>query len=91
MVDASRRKHEQAVIEQRAQVAVACLRRSARVAAAYLFGSHVEGTADTWSDIDLAVFVEGLETWDLHDRARLGVQVQKEAGDGYAIRITHDA
>jgi len=27
----------------------------------YLFGSHVDGTADQWSDIDVAVFMEGVE------------------------------
>ena len=75
------------LIEERAQAAVACLRRSASVAAAYLFGSHVEGTADRWSDIDLAVFVEGLESWDLHDRARMAVQVQKEAGDDIELHF----
>ena len=79
--------HHDSLIEERAQVAVACLRRTTRVAAAYLFGSHVEGSADHWSDIDLAVFVEGLETWDMHDRARLGVQVQKEAGDDIELHF----
>ncbi len=68
-------------VEQRARAAVASLSRFAPVTAAYLFGSQVEGKADQWSDIDLAVFVEGLEAWDLHERARIAAQVQKEAGD----------
>lgn len=68
-------------VEQRARAAVACLSRFAAVTAAYVFGSQVEGTADHWSDIDLAVFVEGVEAWDLHERARIGARVQKEAGD----------
>jgi predicted nucleotidyltransferase len=68
-------------VEQRARSAVASLSRFAPVTAAYLFGSQVEGKADQWSDIDLAVFIEGLEAWDLHDRARITAQVQKEAGD----------
>jgi predicted nucleotidyltransferase len=75
------------VIEERGRAAVVCLGRFARVAAACLFGSHVEGTADRWSDIDLAVFIEGLESWDLHDRARVAVQVQKEAGDDIELHF----
>ncbi len=75
------------MIEARATEAVIYLRRFASVAAAYLFGSHVEGTADRWSDIDLAVFIEGLESWDLHDRARVAVAVQKEAGDDIELHF----
>ncbi|HUV65686.1 MAG TPA: nucleotidyltransferase domain-containing protein [Sedimentisphaerales bacterium] len=68
-------------VEQQARAAVASLSRFAPVTAAYLFGSQVEGRADQWSDIDLAVFVEGLEAWDLYGRARIAAQVQSEAGD----------
>jgi predicted nucleotidyltransferase len=68
-------------VEQRARLAVTSLSRFAPVVAAYLFGSQVEGRADQWSDIDLAVFVEGLKAWDLCDRARIAAQVQREAGD----------
>jgi predicted nucleotidyltransferase len=74
-------------VEQRAQVAIACLSRFAPVTAAYLFGSQVEGRADQWSDIDLAVFVEGLQAWDLHERARIAAQVQREAGDDVELHF----
>ena len=74
-------------IEQRARAAVACLSRFAVVTAAYLFGSQVEGRADQWSDIDLAVFIEGMETWDLHDRARIAAQVQREVGDDIELHF----
>jgi predicted nucleotidyltransferase len=68
-----------ALIERKAHTALAVVSRLGRVVRAYLFGSQIEGTADRWSDIDLAVFVEGLEAWNLHDRARVSAQVQKEA------------
>jgi predicted nucleotidyltransferase len=74
-------------VEQRARTAVACLSQYAPVAAAYLFGSQVEGKADQWSDIDLAVFVEGAEAWDLTDRARIAARVQKEAGDDIELHF----
>lgn len=74
-------------IEERARAAVVSLSRFAKVAAAYLFGSQVEGRADEWSDIDLAVFVGGLEAWNLHDRARIAAQVQKEAGDDIELHF----
>ena len=75
------------VIEKKAQQALAVLNRNARVVAAYLFGSQVMGNADRWSDIDLAVFAEGIENWDLRDRARAAVQVQKEAVDDVDVHI----
>jgi predicted nucleotidyltransferase len=50
------------MMEQRIKVAVAAVLRFGRVVCSYLFGSQVEGTADRWSDIDLAVFVEGVES-----------------------------
>lgn len=74
-------------VEQRARAAVTSLSRFAHVAAAYLFGSQVEGRADQWSDIDLAVFVEGIEAWDLHERARIAAQVQGEAGDDVELHF----
>jgi predicted nucleotidyltransferase len=74
-------------VEQRALVAVTSLSRFATVKAAYLFGSQIEGRADRWSDIDLAVFIEGLEAWDIHDRARITAQVQREAGDDIELHF----
>ncbi|MGA2935907.1 MAG: nucleotidyltransferase domain-containing protein [Syntrophobacteraceae bacterium] len=69
------------VIEERARRAVSTLGRAAKVRRAYLFGSCIEGTADTYSDIDLAVFIEGLEEWDLAKMAKTSAAVQKEVGD----------
>jgi predicted nucleotidyltransferase len=76
-----------ALIERKAHTALAVVSRLGRVVRAYLFGSQIEGTADRWSDIDLAVFVEGLEAWNLHDRARVSAQVQKEAGDDVEVHF----
>lgn len=45
------------------------LTRLGVVRAAYVFGSHVGGTADAWSDIDVAAFIEGLEHWDIRKHA----------------------
>ena len=70
-----------AVIEERARLAVRALARTAKVRMAFLFGSHIEGTADRYSDIDLGVFVEGLKDWDLRKMARTSAEVQKEVGD----------
>ena len=70
-----------AVIEHRSQYAVEVLSRYTPVAAAYLFGPWVEGSADEWSNIDLAVFLEGIESWDLATRAHTAALVQEKAGD----------
>jgi predicted nucleotidyltransferase len=69
------------VIEQRVVQALRVLGRHMTVCAGYVFGSHVDGTPDAYSDIDLAVFVEGLERWDIFQRADMTALVQGEVGD----------
>ena len=58
-------------IENWALAAVKVLSCLGVVRAAYLFGSHVEGTPDQWSDIDVAVFMEGVERWNIDQRAEV--------------------
>ncbi|MEW6185459.1 MAG: nucleotidyltransferase domain-containing protein [Thermodesulfobacteriota bacterium] len=75
------------VIEGKARKAMEVLNRNIKVAAIYLFGSQVTGKKDKWSDIDLAIFAEGIERWGIRDRARATAQVQKEAGDDIEIHF----
>ena len=67
--------------------ALASVSSFAGINKAYLFGSQADGTADEWSDIDLAVFAEGAEKWDMHKRARMMSRVQKEAGDDIEVHF----
>lgn len=67
-------------IEDRALAAVEVLSSLGVVRAAYLFGSHVEGTPDRWSDIDVAVFMEGVESWDIRRRATAMALVMEKVG-----------
>ncbi len=67
-------------IESRARAAAQALGRQGIVRALYVFGSQVTGQADRWSDIDLAAFMDGVESWDLWRRTRVIVAVQREAG-----------
>ena len=67
-------------ITSRALEAVKTLARLGVVRAAYVFGSQAEGTADEWSDIDLAAFMEGIEHWDIRQRAEAMALVMEEAG-----------
>ncbi len=67
-------------VEQKALTAVRTLGRLGAVRAAYVFGSQVEGGAHRWSDIDLAVFMEGVENWDIQKRARAMALVMEEVG-----------
>jgi predicted nucleotidyltransferase len=69
------------VIEQRVVRVLRVVSRHMKVCAGYVFGSHVDGTPDAYSDIDLAVFVEGLEAWDIFQRADMTALVQEEVGD----------
>ena len=75
------------ISEQRSRSALKALPSHAKVAAAYLFGSQVEGTADKCSDIDLAIFLENAESWDIKDRAHATSIVQKEAGDDFDLHF----
>jgi predicted nucleotidyltransferase len=75
------------VIENRARQALEVLGRSLKIVAVYLFGSRVDGTSDQWSDIDLAVFAEGVERWDLAQRARAIADVQEKAGDDVEVHL----
>ena len=69
-----------AEIKRRALEAANELSRSGTLRAAYVFGSHVTGRADRWSDIDIAAFMEEVDSWDLWRRTDIMVQVQKEVG-----------
>ena len=67
-------------IESRALEAVKVLAALGAVRAAYLFGSHVEGTPDQWSDIDVGVFMEGVEDWDIHQSVEAMALVMEKVG-----------
>jgi len=69
-----------AEIERQAVEAAKALARRGTVIAAYVFGSHVTGRADEWSDIDVAAFMEGIESWDIWQRTQVMAQVQMEIG-----------
>lgn len=67
-------------IARRALAAATALRREGVLRAVYVFGSHVDGRADEWSDIDIAAFMDGVETWDLWRRTDVIIRVQKDVG-----------
>lgn len=67
-------------VESRARAAVKVLSGLSVARAAYVFGSHVEGTPDVWSDIDVAVFMEGVEHWDIRQRATAMALVMEKVG-----------
>lgn len=58
------------VIEERVKQAIRALSRYAQVKAVYVFGSQVEGKADEFSDIDIGVFIERFDDWELRRRVR---------------------
>ena len=54
-----------AEVKRRALAETKALEREGVVRAAYVFGSQVDGRTDRWSDIDVAAFMEGVESWDI--------------------------
>jgi len=67
-------------VTQRAQAAATTLARHGTLRAIYLFGSHAEGRAHQWSDIDLGAFIDGVENWDMQRRAKVMAAVMQEVG-----------
>lgn len=63
-------------IMRKAEEAARYVGQTTPVYAAYLFGSHVEGTPHQWSDIDVALFLEGAENWDMQQKAEIMYSVQ---------------
>lgn len=76
-----------AVSEEKARAALRVLARRAHVRAAYLFGSQVEGTADRWSDIDIAAFIDEADRWDFEQRVAACVEAQREVGDDVELHL----
>lgn len=74
-------------IEDKARKAVDNLASLVNIEAVYLFGSQTDGTADEWSDIDIALFIDGVENWDMHTRARTSAMIQKEVGDDVELHF----
>jgi predicted nucleotidyltransferase len=67
-------------VARRALSAARAVSREGVLRAVFVFGSHAQGRADEWSDIDVAAFVDGVETWDLWRRTAVITRVQKEVG-----------
>ncbi len=68
-------------VAQRARAAATALQSFGAVRAVYVFGSQVTGNAGPWSDIDLAVFMDGLRSWEIvravmHVQDHLGYDVE---------------
>ena len=69
-----------AEIVERTRQTIEAIKSEIRPAAIYLFGSHVNGTSDRWSDIDIALFVDDIESWDIWRRIDFIVSVQNRFG-----------
>ena len=74
-------------VEDKARKAVDTLASLVNIKAVYLFGSQMEGNTDEWSDIDIAVFIDGIEDWDIHTRAHTSAMLKKEAGDDIELHF----
>lgn len=75
------------VIRELAHKAVAELRRSVDVRAAYLYGSQVDGTADEWSDIDVGVFVADFGKLTFWDKVQLCVDINRNISNDLDIHF----
>ena len=76
-----------AEVKRRALETATSLHRRGIVRATFVFGSHAEGRADEWSDIDVAVFMDDVESWDLWRRTRMMTEIQKEVGFDIEVHL----
>jgi len=75
------------LILERARRAVIALSDEALVVESYVFGSHLTGEPDVWSDIDIAAFLDGAESWDIERRANVSARIQRVVGDDIEIHL----
>jgi|SRR3990172_5635636 len=66
-----------AEVERLSQQALETLEVEMPIAAAFLFGSYVEGGAHEGSDIDLAIFTRERARLRISERSRLQLQLQR--------------
>lgn len=76
----------QAVLNRVRQIRVP-LSHHGKVLRTYLFGSLVWGQPTPDSDIDVAVFVDGVEKWDPRRRASVIAEVQQAVGDDVELHL----
>ena len=74
-------------VEDKALAATRTLSRRGVIRVAYVFGSQAEGRSDPWSDIDVAVFMEGVEDLDIRSRAGMMADVMEEAGSDVEVHL----
>jgi len=80
-------EHIDGDVQRRVQTALAVVLQFGTIVEAYLFGAHVEGTAEPGSDIDLAIFVEDLASWDPMDQIEMASKVQRQAGTDIEVHL----
>ncbi len=74
-------------LEERALEAVAVVARFGTVVRAYIFGSQVDGRADEYSDVDVGIFVDGIENWSFEHRVEVAIKVYNEVGDDMEVHF----
>jgi predicted nucleotidyltransferase len=74
-------------VRGRVEAALAIVRQFGTDAETYLFGAYVDGPAEPGSDIDLAVFVEDLASWDPMDQIEMASKVQRHVGEDIEIHL----
>lgn len=67
-----------AEVDEISRKALEALEQELPITAAFLFGSYVEGSADTESDIDLAVFTPKQSCLKLNEKSRLQLHLQRK-------------
>ncbi len=58
-----------------------------RLIEAYLFGSQITGEADEWSDIDIAVFCQGIEDWKIQKEVEVSIEIMSQFGDDIDVHF----
>ncbi len=70
-----------------AERAIDTLEEELPVTAAFLFGSHVEGSPHAGSDVDLAVFTTDESRLRLDEKARLALRVQRACASDVELHL----
>ncbi|NQU06364.1 MAG: nucleotidyltransferase domain-containing protein [Calditrichaeota bacterium] len=72
---------DKSILTSRVNRVVKRLGKEIEVNATYIFGSQVDGSADEYSDLDIAIFVENFIKWTLMRQVKVSCRMKEAEGD----------
>ena len=72
---------DKSVLTLRVNRVIKRLSNETKVHATFMFGSQVDGNADEYSDLDIAIFVDNYIKWTLMKQVKVSCRIKEAEGD----------